>query len=503
MELDRQRAQQRLDSARSLPERNRFGQFATPPAIAREIAAFVEPFLNERPVRFLDPAVGTGAFFSAFLARLGPKCIVDAAGVELDPHVARTARRLWRSHGLRIRNADFTRLNPPRPATRFDLVVANPPYVRHHHLAPAEKQRLRATVEHRTGLHISGLAGLYCHFLLLADSWLAADGLGVWLVPSEFFDVNYGGALREYLTRRVELLHVHRFNPQDPLFSDALVTSALIVFRNARARRTCTLSDSGSPSRPALSRRVPLTAMTRSPKWSAQLQAHAPVVRGRTSRLDELFTIRRGIATGANAFFIRDRREARAAGIPASSLRPLLPSARDLSTNIVDVAADGWPELKPQRALLDIRDPPEVVRRRHPALWRLLLDAEATNVHQRYLTSRRTPWYAQERRPAPLFLCTYMGRRPPVGSPFRFIWNRSQAVATNVYLLLQPKAELQVALERYPDRAKAIHDGLCAIAAGTLEVGGRVYGGGLHKLEPGDLGAIDAAPVLDQLHRVW
>ena len=88
-------------------------------------------------------------------------------------------------------------------------------------------------------MDISGLAGLYCYFLLLCHDWMEERGLAVWLIPSEFMDVNYGAALRRYLTERVTLLHIHRFCPTDVQFTDALVSSAVVVFRkSAAAART-------------------------------------------------------------------------------------------------------------------------------------------------------------------------------------------------------------------------------------------------------------------------
>ena len=48
-----------------------------------------------------------------------------------------------------------------------------------------EKLRLRELAERITGLRLSGLAGLYCYFLLIAHGWLADDGLAAWLIPSE------------------------------------------------------------------------------------------------------------------------------------------------------------------------------------------------------------------------------------------------------------------------------------------------------------------------------
>src|SRR5262249_54923877 len=116
---------------------------------------------------------------------------------------------LWESSGLRLIRGDFTRLTPDR---QYALVLTNPPYIRHHHLDREDKKRLRRLVFDRLQLEISGLAGLYAHFLLLGDAWLAETGLAIWLVPSEFMDMNYGAVLRSYLTERVRLLQIHRFS---------------------------------------------------------------------------------------------------------------------------------------------------------------------------------------------------------------------------------------------------------------------------------------------------
>jgi hypothetical protein len=74
---------------------------------------------------------------------------------------------------------------------------------------------------------------MYCYFLLLCHEWMEEQGLAIWLIPSEFMDVNYGGTLRRYLTERVALLHIHRFSPSDLQFADAMVSSAVVVFRKS------------------------------------------------------------------------------------------------------------------------------------------------------------------------------------------------------------------------------------------------------------------------------
>ena len=143
--------------------------------------------------------------------------------------------------------------------------------MRHHHLAREDKERLQGHRLGRLGVGISGLAGLYAHFLLLGDAWLADGGLAIWLIPSEFMDVNYGAALKTYLTERVTLRHIHRYGPSDAQFTDAMVTSAIVVFEKTpppRDMRSACRSEARSPSRPA-SESVPLATLRSARKWTA------------------------------------------------------------------------------------------------------------------------------------------------------------------------------------------------------------------------------------------
>src|SRR5262245_61160522 len=103
-ESQRQTLQAAIDANKSASARNRLGQFATPNALAVEIARFVCPLVNPRcgGIRFADPSIGTGSFFSAALAALGPNRIESAIGIELDPAFADVARELWSGAGLEI-----------------------------------------------------------------------------------------------------------------------------------------------------------------------------------------------------------------------------------------------------------------------------------------------------------------------------------------------------------------------------------------------------------------
>ena len=107
----------------------------------------------------------------------------------------------------------------------------------------------------------------------------------------------------------------------------------------------------------------------------------------------------------------------------------------------------------------------------------------------------RSPWYSQEKRPASPFVCTYLGRGDTKsGRPFRFILNQSNATVTNVYLALYPKEPLATVLNKSPELARQVWEILNRICPQSMLAEGRVYGGGLHKLEPKELANV---PVLE------
>ena len=90
-----------------------------------------------------------------------------------------------------------------------------------------------------------------------------------------------------------------------------------------------------------------------------------------------------------------------------------------------------------------------------------------------------------------------MGRHDsPKGSPFRFILNHSKATVANVYLILYPKPLLARLIEKHPNLAEKVWEGLNGISSESLVNEGRVYGGGLHKMEPRELANASAESVL-------
>ena len=95
-------------------------------------------------------------------------------------------------------------MSPPEfDEEKFNLIIRNPPYVRHHNIMSSEKQQLIEIITQAIVIRPSGYSGLYCYFLMLSHCWMMTNGTAGWLIPNEFRAVNYGRQVKEYLLNHV------------------------------------------------------------------------------------------------------------------------------------------------------------------------------------------------------------------------------------------------------------------------------------------------------------
>ncbi len=116
IEQQRVALQADLDAKKTQAERNRLGQFATPTKLAWDILKYAYSLIpRKEKVSFLDPAIGTGAFYSALMKVFPKNRIERALGFEIDPHYGDPSILLWKNSGLTMKSADFTHEEPFEP----------------------------------------------------------------------------------------------------------------------------------------------------------------------------------------------------------------------------------------------------------------------------------------------------------------------------------------------------------------------------------------------------
>lgn len=481
IERKRQLLQKDLDSRKSLKERNKMGQFSTPYPLACQICDYMLNLTGRNIESFLEPSMGTGAFYSA----LSEKALVHrSVGYEIDEHYFLPSQKLWSDYSIQLYNQDFLTSSPKE---EFSLIISNPPYSRHHHIPPSYKQVLSERIEEKFGLKISGLAGLHIYFMLLSTLWLKEEGYSCWLVPTECLYVNYGRELKKFLLNDVDLIAIHSFDNKDVQFSDALVSSSVIVFsKRSNSNQTVRFSWGPDINNPKENHYVHKSCLNPSQKWNKEQIIDKESVGSSIITIGTFFRIQRGIATGDNGFFIVDDTVKASYNMPTSVLTPVIPPPRKLRSNIyslADLSTDN-------QYLITCRQDIDEIKRSCSGLYEYLKKGELEGVNLRANCKHRLPWYALERREISPILVSYMGRESGDDRlPIRFILNQAGAIATNSYLCLYPKDEYKQNFI-YPSVLEKVWSTLTSISPIVLRTYGRSYGGGLLKWEPKELASI-------------
>jgi methylase of polypeptide subunit release factors len=450
------------------PERRRpDGATYTPRPIVESMVGWASA--DPPPGRVVDPGAGSGRFAVAAGRRFPGARIL---AVELDPVAAVCCRAHLAAAGLagraRVEATDYRALaaEPPEEGAST-LYLGNPPYVRHHQIAPAWKEWLTLTARAH-GLEASQLAGLHVHFFLATAARARTGDRGAFITSSEWLDTNYGRLVRELLLGRLGGEAVHILEPTAMPFGDAAVTGAITCFevgrpagpmRFRRVRHADELGElrGGQP--------VEDERLRESRRWSRLTRPPAPAPEGHVP-LGEICRVHRGAVTGSNATWIVRPGDT---DLPGEVLFPAITRAREIFE--AGRALDSALHL---RLVVDL--PAELDRFEGPELRRIrrfLGRARRLGAHEGYIArARRSWWSVGLRAPAPI-LATYMARRPPA-----FTRNLAQARHINIAHGLYPRIDL-------PERAV---ERLVAALRGTVTVdGGRTYAGGLTKFEPREM----------------
>lgn len=483
------------------------GGVVTPPEVASDMVRAALAAHDEPDIHFGDPASGRGGFFAHLVAQVSESRVASAIAVELDPSHAALSERLWNYHGLTVVTGDFLD-SEVEPQSR-SLIVANPPYLRSQELDMSATESWREAIRRDLGLKLSGRCDLSVYVLLASDRWAKDGAIGAWLIPGEALQANYSIPLRRYLAERVELLQLHFFDKSRSLFRNARVSSVFILFRyhvphsNSKLR----ITTGGTISHPSSERFLDQGSIAPTARWYASMSGAAESRDVGRIEISELFTTRRGIATGANDVFVVDEQMRQTLRIPSEWVKPVLPRARHLTDTVIQADREGLPKLNPRLWLIDTHADSDEVMARSPRLWEYLARAHQ-RVGGRNIVSSRRPFYRQEQRPPAPYLFGYMSRETAANfGQLPFYLNRSIAVHLNNYIGLYPKFSLLDA------RESGIHDVhvlelLRRIQTEELGRRGREYVGGLRKAEPLELGRFCfphddmlARRLLDAVHR--
>ncbi len=461
-----------LTQIRTNGQRRTKGIFLTPQEIVGPMVAWIH---SKEPALVIDAGAGSGRF-AAELVRQRPKTPVLA--IEEDAFMSLLCRAHLAQVGgeAEVRNIDYTRrLQLPERVRGNTAFIGNPPYVRHHDLGPILKE-WAATESLRLGHRCSLLAGFHVYFFLATYLHASEGDWGCFVTSAEWLDVNYGEFLRWLLLEKLGVEALHLLEHSQVSF-DAMTTALVSCFRkgapsqHVRVRQVKKMGSFGNLSNGG--RTVKVTEFHGN-RWGQLFKgtherASHPAAHGSLVRISEIARVHRGVATGANEYFVMTPSDAERLGIREFTV-PAISRAKEItvSEGVVEQVA---------REVLVV--PPDMERADMPAALVSYIElGEERGFNRRYLCNHRNPWWSLGAPKRPPIVMTYMGRRPPMfaRNPDRFV---PLNIAHGIYLHDEWSDDELRALVAYLNRWRARFRGA-----------GRTYHGGLEKFEPKEVEAL-------------
>jgi adenine-specific DNA-methyltransferase len=455
--------------------RRQLGQFFTPLWVARPMAEWL---LAEPTDLLLDPGIGSGSLMIA-AAQARKDRNTRLLGLEIDPLVLEMAgitRHVRDIEGLELRLANFLLDDIDE---RPQAIICNPPYTRHQELSPELKAAIHDGLSGRLERTFSRLASLHVLFLLRALEISADDARIAFLTPAHWLDMNYAREVKTLLLERAHVEALVSFPVESLVFDHAVTTAGVALIRKGvrgnrptRVIRLRAMASAEAGLRAAVNGAGPCreVVLRSEDKWSRIRPA--PAASGVT--LGDLAHVRRGIATGCNAFFVLSENRRRELGLGKRDLVPCIASPRHFAGDTLcssDIEAmDG----DIPRWLLRLSKAP----RSGPMVSYLRRGRTEFRVRDRTLVRLREKagrkWFEVELDLTAPILFRYFNV-----SHARFVRNTAEAAPLNNWLLIQPKGgvdadELFVLLQEL-GQSMAVEDE------------SRHYGKGLWKLEPREL----------------
>jgi adenine-specific DNA-methyltransferase len=444
--------------------RRNFGQYFTHPTVANFMINWV---LESGQNQLYDPAFGLGAFHHPISSRAD----ILFTGSEIDPNII----DFWQSD--RNHDAKFI--------TREDYllswgkshknIICNPPYMRFQKFLNRDK--VAQIFQDKLGIRLSGYMNTASAFLLKSIAEMDGTGRLAYIMPLEFLNTGYGTIVKEKLLASEHLVSIISLECEKEIFPDAITSIGIILydsksqhsevsFYNIKSVQELTSLSTINPTKI-----VPVSALNPQAKWLPYFSIDEIEVNS-----EQLVTMSyygqfgRGIATGANDFFV---------------LKPSLAEQRNLLEECIPCITRSSQIRTP---VFNFDDYLKLQETDHPILLfsakgkpsdaaeKYIQYGVVNQFHERFLTRSRKPWYKTEHRePAPLLLGVFSR------GGYKVILNRSKVLNLTCFHGFQPNSV-------GTDQVQHLFLYLSSkIGRSIISLSSRKYGDGLDKFEPNDL----------------
>lgn len=448
--------------------RKRYGQFFTHPQVAKFMTDWV---LESGEKSVFDPAFGLGAFLDA----VADTKKIKFTGSDIDPDILNfwsETNNGFDSSKIEIRNEDYLltwgqiHLN----------IVCNPPYNRFQRFI--DRDNVFNGFMKNLGLKLSGYTNTASAFLLKSISELHYSGRLAYIMPLEFLNTGYGTIVKKHLIKNNHLVSIISLDCEKDVFPEVVTSVGILLYDNSKSHPYVDFYALDSINAlPDILNHQPITRISTNQlnpedKWLSHFQKSTFHVDSKLSvPLDYYGRFTRGIATGANEFFVLKPSKASMLRIDDSELAACITKSAQIKQVIF--------ESQHYDKLIE-EDAPVLLFRVKDNLsqhaYNYIKKGEYKGYANRFLTKNRNPWYKTENRePAPLLLGVFSR------GGYKIIRNRSRAVNLTCFHGFRPNLfgtdyieHLFLYLSSIPGRE-------------IISMSVRRYGDALDKFEPNDL----------------
>ena len=446
--------------------RKSFGQFFTRPDIAWFMADWV---LASGKKSLFDPAFGLGVFREVVPKDAG----IEFSACEADPEIVKFwERQTGESSGF-VTVGDYLHFW----GRKHPNIVCNPPYMRFQKFL--NRDIVSREFQRHLGIRLSGYTNTASAFLLKSLSELGASGRMAYIMPLEFLNTGYGLLVKERLVESGRLFAIISLDCEKDIFPEA-TTSVGIILCDAAVRHASvkfysvkSVAELEAFDRVEPVMDIPLKRLDPGSKWLPLFRERRfEADSARTTTLDIFGRFSRGIATGANEFFVLRPSTANEKGLDEKlECVPCITRSSQIRKPVFGAADYNRLHDADKSVLLF-----SVGAAHSKAAEKYIRSGEDAGFNKRFLTRNRKPWYKTEKRNASPLLLGVFSR-----GGYKVVLNRSKVLNLTCFHGFRPN----LFGHRYLEHLFLYL--LSETGREIISLSMRKYGDSLDKFEPNDL----------------
>lgn len=327
----------------SLSKKRELGAYYTPPELSQVLTDWAIMHSDEE---ILEPSFGGCGFFDSSiktLRRLGCNSPEKQLhGVDIDKHafsilsekfghMIDTSKRFIQKDFIAVQSSDFL-------VSQFDVVLGNPPYVSMHNMTKKQRDTCELVLRDSpfSGPTIGSNASLWAFFLLHSLSFIKQGGRVAWVLPSSLLHADYAKKLLEIHCRHFQNTKVLKLAERFFKEEGAKETSVILIAEGFSAEPIEDTLFSVASVDNVVELKLAIESELQATEFGVNgykldliskeaKEAYFELTDSEAAKpLGHFADIKIGMVTGANKYFILDKKTVEKFGLPENVLQPAI-----------------------------------------------------------------------------------------------------------------------------------------------------------------------------------